>query len=799
MADFTNDFLGSETNSGDSFTANPIAAQDVYSAAASNGNNGNGNGNNAKGHVCTDPDEHGPQGNGNGYGHNKGETAQALSEAEDVPPFTPGIVNKNRVYSSVVIDILSEGGWIPEGNDNSKHTNNSYIPEDPNLDPTAEGVPLVIYVKPARGKANDAYLNYVGIDLAPNPGKIFMGTTEIKPGFQYIDDYQNIYDFDIVDDFFTLNITPGPDPEHNPVDLSGIGGLYFVPEDEFSDEEIDLFIEAECFNGYKSKGADGTGYIAVDAVADLPVYDEGTNSPVTVGPSTDVELNPDGTNYQDGSAVQTIMGSMPADGAERTYNLGDFTFKDYEDGSEEHFLLVKVDPTGTVSIDATKLGLPDSPYAAFEALPEGAELEIVCFDGKNIIPDADFDKDNPNHAQFYKINIANSYLKEHDGNVNLQLPVTVKGGADDGEYSLEVKACARELVTQDDVDNGDNDEWDWGNNFAFTPVEPVQVKVQSIASTVTVSTGWVYESGAASATPANPAADPDATGFGAGQIAETFTTSEGKTVHSAAVINIRPELANGETLGKYVTLTFDGSRGDFYDKNGERLNSGEGEGFATIPASWLTGQDNPIYFVPNDDSDDHSDILINYEFSINVPSGDGTTKEFKAKGEIPIVVDAVADPAKMDLTESGKVSDFDGFVLNYDAEIRNDFDEKQYIVIKDASGQLKLGEDLGKWAPFLERATIEELRAFDSQESGAKHYFDNLGQNDIILKIKDLSGFEGADGSTDGEVHFEIPFTVKDRSQTGSEVKVTVQSSNRAAIIGITGRALTANTILPII
>ncbi|MFG6375213.1 MAG: hypothetical protein K1W05_04655, partial [Desulfovibrio sp.] len=92
----------------------------------------------------------------------------------------------------------------------------------------------------------------------------------------------------------------------------------------------------------------------------------------------------------------------------------------------------------------------------------------------------------------------------------------VKGGADDGEYSLEVKACARELVTQDDVDNGDNDEWDWGNNFAFTPVEPVQVKVQSIASTVTVSTGWVYESGAASATPANPAADPDATGFGAG-------------------------------------------------------------------------------------------------------------------------------------------------------------------------------------------------------------------------------------------------------------------------------------------
>ena len=224
-----------------------------------------------------------------------------------------------------------------------------------------------------------------------------------------------------------------------------------------------------------------------------------------------------------------------------------------------------------------------------------------------------------------------------------------------------------------------------------------------------------------------------------------------------------------------MTLTFDGSRGDFYDKNGERLNSGEGEGFATIPASWLTGQDNPIYFVPNDDSDDHSDILINYEFSINVPSGDGTTKEFKAKGEIPIVVDAVADPAKMVLNESGKVSDFDGFVLDYEAEIRNDSTESQYIVIRDESGQLNL-EDLGKWAPFLERATIEKLREFDSNDSGAKHYFDNLGPNDIIIKIKDLNGFEGADGSADGKVNFEIPFTVKDRSQTGSEVKVTVQT-----------------------
>lgn len=117
MSDSTG-FSGSTTNSGGIYISNELFSQEnnAVATAAANGN----------GHVCTDPDEHGPQGNGNGYGHNKGETAQALSEAEDVPPFTPGIVNKNRVYSSVVIDILSEGGWIPEGNDSSKHIKGHY-------------------------------------------------------------------------------------------------------------------------------------------------------------------------------------------------------------------------------------------------------------------------------------------------------------------------------------------------------------------------------------------------------------------------------------------------------------------------------------------------------------------------------------------------------------------------------------------------------------------------------------------------------------------------------------------------
>ena len=54
-----------------------------------------------------------------------------------------------------------------------------------------------------RGKANDAYLNYVGIDLPQIPEKYSWEPPRLKLGFQYIDDYQNIYDFDIVDDFFT--------------------------------------------------------------------------------------------------------------------------------------------------------------------------------------------------------------------------------------------------------------------------------------------------------------------------------------------------------------------------------------------------------------------------------------------------------------------------------------------------------------------------------------------------------------------------------------------------------------------
>lgn len=774
-------YFDSGTNSGDAFTSNDLFSQE-NNAVATSVANGNGNG---KGHVCTDPDEHGPQGNGNGYGHNKGDYGIDATSAvqSDAKPYDESEVSKKSIGSTLSVSFY-EGGWLPEGNNNSKHVGGSgYVPPDPDNEPDSDfGVAIDIKLVPAGRKQinNDAYFDTIYLDITETDGAFYSyDGRPITPGSTYKDEFGNIYTFGICDETFDEGNHVGwfyihidsSNSSWMPVDLSGMGGLRFLPDTGFSDEDIELYCDASWLNPYRDAYGGGDLLITVDAVADLPTILGGADSNVIVGPDEDVKLNPSETVYEQGSATQVIKGSMDAAGETIAYNLGNFQFHDYEDGSEEHFILVGVDSSGILEINVSQFGQP-----GFEGLiiPDDGRLTTIWLNQSNTpVDEADIDPADPGLTQYYKILIDDNFLQNNNGQINLKLPVAISGGAQDGSYPLDVKVGAAEKVTEDEW--RDNDEYDFENNFAITPVGAVQVKVQSLASTVTVSTGWVYESGAAAKSDANPDADPDATGFGAGQTSHTFTTSDGRTVNSAAVINIRPELANGETLGKYVTLTFDGSRGDFYDKNGERLNSGEGEGFATIPSSWLVGQDNPIYFVPSSKSDDHSDILINYEFSINVPSDDGTIKEFKAKGEIPIVVDAVADPTKMELQESGQVSDFDGFVLDYSAEIRNDPTESQYIVIKDVSGQLHL-EDLGEWGKYLEEATIAELQAFDSQDLGAKQYFDNLSSNDIILRIKDLSGFEGADGSSDGKVNFEIPFTVKNRSQTGSEVKVTVQT-----------------------
>ena len=66
----------------------------------------------ANGHICTDPDEHGPQGNGNGYGHDKGDVEllqNVIPPSSTTKPYGGNV--KKRVYSHVVFNVDE---WVPE-------------------------------------------------------------------------------------------------------------------------------------------------------------------------------------------------------------------------------------------------------------------------------------------------------------------------------------------------------------------------------------------------------------------------------------------------------------------------------------------------------------------------------------------------------------------------------------------------------------------------------------------------------------------------------------------------------------
>ncbi|MDE7065610.1 MAG: hypothetical protein K2O70_09115, partial [Desulfovibrionaceae bacterium] len=121
------DFGAEETSSPENPLVSPQAAM-----AASNGK-GNGNG---KGHVCTDPDEHGPQGNGNGYGHTQGtspvEAARIIPDVDVELSWTPSTSKPYDENQRIPGMISSAGtlwaGWLPEDNDNKQHTEGDYTP-----------------------------------------------------------------------------------------------------------------------------------------------------------------------------------------------------------------------------------------------------------------------------------------------------------------------------------------------------------------------------------------------------------------------------------------------------------------------------------------------------------------------------------------------------------------------------------------------------------------------------------------------------------------------------------------------
>lgn len=731
-------------------------------------------------HICTDPDEHGPQGNGNGYGHDKGtnQATEALEEdwPSETPPYDIKVTSPRGITSKAYVNLDEGMSWIPESNNNHKHIKGDYTPPPqtqpfmPDTEPESEyGVLITVDLKPRRaGAPNDAYLtgitfetSEIGGTFYTGDGRIFVPQSEDDPTYEPItDNFGNIYTITIENDSkFTITIDSSS-ATIKPVDLAAIGGLCFVPDTKYSDEDFEINYSVHLENGRGitvDQDSTNPSIIMVDAVADLPEYVDGADLNVTVGPTAGGELAPSDTEYLNGIASQTISGGMDESGAPTAANLGNFQFNDY-DGSEEHFVLIRCDESAPVQVHFEALGTTE--YQAFTA-----STSTIWLDRDNQPVDAGTE----GATAYYKILINETLLAENKGNINLNLPILVKGGTTNGEYSLDFMVGAAETVTEDDYYLTWNSEVDFGNNFAVTEIETVQVKVQSIESKVTISTGWAYESGAEAGNPEeNQNANPDVT--------------DGQTAFlgSAAFIDLKLELGPNEELGDYINLTFAPNiRGTIYLEDGTPRSSGmtDGKAIATIPRDDFKDGHLRLYFVPESDNDDVSDVSISYTFDIISNGADGQ-KTFTAKGEIPIVIDAVADPANVkEVAPTGNAPDTDGFVLKYEADIKADDAETQYIVIRNPGGIIDLGKfDALDTDHYLTRVDLSELKRYENDDPSIGHHFNDLDANDIILRIDDLKALDLLDTSADGTVNLKLPFEVLDRNTAGEKLNIQIDT-----------------------
>lgn len=514
-----------------------------------------------------------------------------------------------------------------------------------------------------------------------------------------------------------------------------------------------------CINDWGNPASLSTGgYISVDAVADKPVYMGGASEDIVLGPTEEGELTAAEGSYAEGSFTQTISGGAASTSEPLKVSLGSIKFSDYTDGSEEHFVLVAASEGLDWSMDLTLFTSEDSPfYIPPSEMPEGGpELETVWLDAAGNMVAAE----TPGAREFAKLEVSNSYLQAHDGVVDVELPVKLPADLGEGEYTFEIKAGA---VEQEQI-TWVLTESDYDNNAAFTDIDPITVKVQPLATSVTVSSGWAYESGAAAGGSENPDADPAATDAAAG---ESTQLRDGLPA-SAAVIRFAIKQGEGESLSQYIELIYDKELGDIYFK-GTKYNSVSGDkAFATLAVSdILEGQ--VAYFVPNPALDADQDISLSYTFTVTKGTGE-TAKTFTATGELPIVLDAVADPAEiLEIAPSGEAPDVDGFTLDYTVRFRADSAETQYIVIANPDGLLALG-DLGELAGALVPASREELTSLENASADVGWHADGIGPHDIILRIEDLAALAAADGT----VALKLPMTVTDRAAAGSALQVDV-------------------------
>ena len=676
------------------------------------------------------------------------------------PPTRPNMQSNAEITASVALEYEE-----PE-NENEQDIAGAAITVAMTGKSLRPGMPAVI----------DGYLSHV--EFSPmdenSPFGVFYikledQILELTNGMVFEDYAGNIYTISSSENSFSITIDSSSS-SWKPVDLSQLNLWYHGAEYDDKDPQLNYVILADSGKG-ETKNIDSQLYITIDAVANAPVYETGTAGGAVIGPEDGSNLSVSETDNGNGVITQTISGASQAETGSTMFSLGTVTFKDYNDvprvdpegtgdGVEYHYILIAAEDVSLDwDIDLAKLS---EMSGGMFTLPDSGELETVWLDANN----AKVEAGTPGAKEYIKLPISNEYLAAHGGTIDLNLPIKLPEGMEAGEYIFDAKAVAEE--------NPVNSWVDWeeytDNNFAVTDIEAVRVLVQDVEAKITISTGWAYESGAAAGSADNPDADPAGAGMAAGESTQTF---QGLPV-SAVPIKLTFEMGEDESVGQWITLSYDAGLGDVYF-NGSKVNSTiGGKAFVTLPSSGIVDGELTAWFVPDPASDADADFDLHYDFTVTKGTGEDA-KTFNAVGDMPVVIDAVADPAAAAVAPSGEPPESDGFTLAYTLPLSQDSAETHYIVISNPDGQLSLG-DLGGLASHLSPVTLAELQAFEHPDPAIGRHFDHIGPNDIILRIDDPAALDALDGSADGSIALRLPFTVNDRAAAGESLAVTVST-----------------------
>lgn len=646
--------------------------------------------------------------------------------APTTPPYG-GELDDYTVYSTLEVKF----DWLSE-DDNSPYGANVYA-----------------FLQPYDNSGyNDGYLNW--ITLMPEggaTGTFYAGGVEIgAKGARVVDNDGNMYTIRLQGNTLRISIDSF-NSTVKPVDISAVG-LTFKPSNGDSDKDIRFRYNFDVSNDIGGwTNASSRSSMTIDAVADIPVYLGGSDANVSVGASDDGKLSISSVSVDNGVITQTISGGLSTSGSPAVLNLGQAQFGDFKDGSEEHFVLIGTNTNAKWDININSIIAGDFP--AFIA-PQDGKLEEIWFNGNGELVEAG----TSGATKYVKLTVNNTHLQTTNGLIDIQVPVLIKDGTDNGNYTFYAKLGSEEHPTDQEIDTSDN--------YTLTNAEEIEVKVQSLDSKITISTGWVYESGALAGGADNDQASPSVAPNGQGDFHPSDRTGE----CSAAFIDIKLELGPDDRLDGWIELSLPKGVGSIYREDGTNITSGASgdKPYATVPLSYFKNNEVRLYFVPEEDNHNIEDFDIEYSFAIKSGTG-ADEKIFTANDSITIVVDAVADKADVTLKPSKEAPAHDGFVLDYTPTFQNDPNEKHYIIIHHQN-DLDLG-DISTLPPGLVKVDQSELENFENPSDAIGHHF-AFAPGDIVLRIDDMSAF--ANGT------IELPFEVTNRSVDKEKVDVQIST-----------------------